>query len=170
MFMMKTILFIVPVFLSFTIFFLFGCGTSKENSLALQMQADSVIVEVSTKLKSGSILFAKGKCIRISTNGVETEPDRVPLVAKERKRLEQLAVRLFSLASKESIALSQSKFSGRTGYPTFYVTVCHDGQTSTMRYEMGEENNGVTQGTYWAIRYSESFRDFMFSVFRILGF
>lgn len=83
MFMMKTILFIVPVFLSFTIFFLFGCGTSKENSLALQMQADSVIVEVSTKLKSGSILFAKGKCIRISTNGVETEPDRVPLVAKE---------------------------------------------------------------------------------------
>ena len=86
---------------------------------------------------------------------------------KDTKRLTELVNDLFVSKTKD-IIVSEEEASGRTCRPIFKVTLYRNGLQESTRYEMGYEASGITQCTTKNIRYSDAFREFMFSVFHVL--
>lgn len=112
---------------------------------------DSIKVEVSTKAGNHHVLLTSGNkaVVMLKDNSLHT------LSAQTTERLMALAEKLF-VSKSEPIILSEEKASGRTDHPIFTVTLYHDGKEEKTRYEMGTEDNGITQCTDKNIRYSNS--------------
>lgn len=141
-----------------------ACGSSSQKTSRFSNGIDSIKIEVSTKLSSNYVLLTNS-----SKAIVKVLDKHVSLLSdKETMKLKVLAEELFVKKTKK-IVLSEAKANGRTSHPVFTVTLYRNGKGESSRYDMGDENNGITQCTTKNICYSDSFREFMFSVFRILN-
>ncbi len=140
-----------------------SCGTTQDATQPLGNNIDSIQVEVSKPMTSYAILLDQGRKAIVTHNG---QVERA-LTAKETGKLKSLAKKLF-VKKSDPIILSEEKGYGRTSQPIFRVTIYNKGKGETTRYDMGDEDNGVTQATTKRIRYTEAFREFMFNVFNII--
>lgn len=120
---------------------------------------DSIKVEVSTKTGSHHVLLTSGNeaVVTLKDNSLHTLP------AQDTERLKALAEEQF-VSKSEPVILSEEKASGRTDHPIFTITIYRGGEEDSTRYKMGTEDNGITRCTAQNIRYSDSFRELMFSV------
>lgn len=125
---------------------------------------DSIKVEVSTKAGSHHVLLTSENeaVVTLKDNSLHRLP------AQDTERLKTLAEKLF-VSKSEPIVLSEEKASGRTDHPIFTVTIYSGGKEEKRQYEMGTEDNGITRCTAKNIRYSDSFRELMFSVLSYAG-
>ncbi len=140
-----------------------ACGSSSKVTSLFSDRVDSIKVEVSTKVSTDYIMLTNSDKAIVKLKG----NDESSLPAKETAKLKALAEDLF-VKRTENIVLSETKANGRTSHPIFTVTLYRNDKGESSRYEMGDEADGITQGTTKNIRYSDSFREFMFSVVRIL--
>ncbi len=141
-----------------------ACGSSSQKTSWLSNGVDSIKVEVSTKLSTNYVMLTNSNKAIVKLMGKHESS----LSDKETTRLKVLAEELFVKKTKD-IVLSETKANGRTSHPIFTVTLYRNGKGESSQYDMGDEANGITQCTTKDIRYSDSFREFMFSVFRILN-
>ena len=140
-----------------------ACGTLKQTTSQLSNGVDSIKIEISTKVSANYIMLT-GKNRAIVS--LKDSPKYLLSVPKTQK-LKSLAEELFVKKTKR-IILSEEKSFGRTSHPIFTISLYHNGKVECTRYDMGDEVDGITRCTTKNIRYSSSFREFMFSVFRIL--
>ena len=140
-----------------------SCGTSRQTTSRLGNDVDSVKVEVSTRLGSNHLLLTTGGKALVRIEGKQESS----LSGMDTKRLTELVNDLFVSKTKD-IIVSEEEASGRTCHPIFKVTLYRNGKGESKRYEMGDEANGITQCATESIRYSDAFREFMFSVFHVL--
>lgn len=140
-----------------------ACGSSNKGTSQFSDGVDSIKVEVSTKVSTDYIMLTNSNkaIVKLMDN------DESSLSDEETAKLKALAEDLFVKRTK-NIILSETKANGRTSHPIFTVTLYRTGKGESSRYDMGDEADGITQCTTKDIRYSDSFREFMFSVFRIL--
>ena len=149
-------------------FFLAGtlitaCGSSNKGTSRFSDGVDSIKVEVSTKVSTDYIMLTNSDKAIVKFMG----NDESSLSDEETAKLKALAEDLFVKRTK-NIILSETKANGRTSHPIFTITLYRNDKGESSRYDMGDEADGITQCTTKDIRYSDSFREFMFSVFRIL--
>ena len=140
-----------------------ACGSSKQATTQLGSGVDSIKVEVSTPVSSSHVLLANGNKALVRMEGRQ----ETTLSNKESKKLNVLACNLFVKATSP-IIVSEEKASGRTCNNIFTVTLYRNGKGESKRYAMGDEDNGITRCTTKNIRYSDTFREFMFAIFNIL--
>lgn len=139
-----------------------SCRSTKSATQPFCNGSDSVKVTVSTKVGSDAIVLNQERKAIVLHNG---QGDRT-LSAKETHKLKSLAVKLF-VEKRVPIILSEEEAYGRTDHPIFTVTLYNKGKATATRYDMGDEDHGTTQTATKRIRYSETFRDFMFTVLHI---
>lgn len=140
-----------------------ACGSSKQATSQPGSGVDSIKVEVSTPVGSNHVLLTNGNKAFVRHEGKQ----ETSLPSKESKKLNTLADDLFVKATNP-IVVSEEKASGRTCNNIFTVTVYRNGKGESKRYDMGDEDNGITRCTTKNIKYSDSFREFMFAIFNIL--
>ncbi len=139
-----------------------SCRDAKPAASELGDGIDSVKVEVATKTYHRCIVLTNDRQAIVSRDGSLGDT----LSVEETQSLKSLATKLF-IDKTERIVLSEEKASGRTSHPVFTVTLYRVGKGESTRYDMGDEADGITRCTTRNIRYSDAFRDFMFSVFEI---
>lgn len=140
-----------------------SCHTSKSAVSSFSDATDSVKVEVSTKMGTGKVVLTSANGATVCAVG---KAARV-LPKAQTERLKSLANSLF-IKRNEPIVLTEENVGGRTDHPIFTVTLYRHGKAEAQRYDMGDEDGGFTQCTHKRIRYSEPFREFMFSIFKVL--
>ncbi len=140
-----------------------ACGSSNKGTSRFSDGVDSIKVEISTKVSTDYIMLTNSDKAIIKLMG----NDESSLSEEETAKLKALAEDLFVKRTK-NIILSETKANGRTSHPIFTITLYRNGKGVSSRYDMGDEADGITQCTTKDIRYSDFFREFMFSVFRIL--
>lgn len=141
-----------------------ACGSSNKGTSLFSDGVDSIKVQVSTKLSTDYIVLTNSDkaIVKLMNN------DESSLSDEETAKLKALAEDLFVKRTK-NIILSETKANGRTSHPIFTVTLYRSGKGESSRYDMGDESDGITQCSTKNIHYSDSFREFMFSVFHILN-
>lgn len=139
-----------------------SCSSTNNAVQSFSGGIDSIKVEVSRPIASHALLLDQGRKATLSRNG-KTERT---LTVQETGKLKSLAEKLF-VKKSDPIILSEEKAYGRTSQPIFSVTLYNKGKGVSTRYDMGDEDNGMTQATTKRIRYSEAFREFMFSVLHL---
>lgn len=158
---MRTKLFSVPTVIIAVFFVLFAsCKTQNSHTAQLPYDVDSIKVKISYPANTRSILISASDKAVVSKGNEKTLLD-----AKQTKRLKAMSNKLF-IEKSEKIILSEKPANGRTDHPIFTVTLYRGNMANSLRYEMGEEVNGVTHCTNKDIRYSKSFREFMFNAFK----
>ncbi len=140
-----------------------ACDTSRQVTSQFSNGVDSIKVEVSTQVSTNHFMLTDRNKAIVKLMG---KPEYA-LPNKTTKKLKALAENLF-VKQTEDIILSEEEASGRTSHPIFTVTLYRNGNEEVTRYKMGTESNGITQCTTKNIRYSNSFREFMFSALHIL--
>lgn len=151
-------------FLVVSVIMMTACGSTKSTEPLLSNGVDSIKVDVSTKTSSGSIILTDADKAIVRLSGKADSK----LSVEKSSRLKTLADALF-VKKTQSIILSEKEANGRTCHTIFTVTLYSNGQGESTRYDMGDEADGITQCTTRNIRYSDEFREFMFSVFSILN-
>ena len=126
-----------------------SCRSPQNVTLPLGSGIDSIKVEVSRPATSHAILLDQRQIATVSRNG---KAERT-LTALETNKLKALAEQLF-IKKSDSVILSEKKAYGRTSQPILRVTLYIQGKSMTTRYDMGDEDNSMTQGTTKRIRYT----------------
>lgn len=141
-----------------------ACSGAKQTACVFGDNVDSIKVEVSSKVGGTRSILLSEKAAAVAR--FENGSVRV-MSGRETKKLISLADSLFVTKSRDIIKFEE-KAEGRTDYPLFTVTIYRSGKGESTRYEMGTEDDGITRGTTRNIRYSDTFRDFMQTVFNVL--
>ncbi len=140
-----------------------ACGSLNKETSRFSDGVDSIKVEVSTKVSTNYIMLTNSDKAIVKLKG----NDEFSLSDDETAKLKALAEDLF-VNRTGNIILSETMANGRTSHPIFTITLYRNNKGESSQYDMGDEADGITQCTTKDIRYSDPFRDFMFSVFRIL--